>query len=192
MKKIVAVIGDAVAEKGSEKWNIAFETGRMLVDEGYRVQTGGMMGIMDAVCQGAHSSPNYREGDTIAIVPSFDRNKSNEYVDIVIPTGIDVVRNAFNGTADAVIVIGGGAGTLSEMAFAWTFLRLIIAYRNIPGWSARIADQRIDDRNRYPEIPEDRVYGVDTPEEAAAILRERMAAYNKSFDGISWIDPRKK
>lgn len=191
MKKTVAVLGDAVAEKGSPKYELAFRTGRMLVDEGYRVQSGGMAGIMEAVCAGAHSSPNYREGDTIAVLPSFDRHKCNPYVDIVIPTGMDVVRNAMTGAADAVVVIGGGAGTLSEMAFAWTYLRLIVAYRTVPGWGAKLADQRIDDRVRYPEIPDDRVYGADTPEEIAAILREKMAAYDKSFEGISHFDPRR-
>ena len=127
----------------------------------------------------------------IGILPSFDRHKCNEYVDIPIPTGIDVVRNAITGAADAVIAIGGGAGTLSEMAFAWTQLRLIIGYRTVPGWAQKLADQRIDGRIRYPEIEDDRVYGADTPEEAAMILEKLIEKYDKSFDGISWIDPRK-
>lgn len=191
MKKIVAVLGDAVAEPGSDKYRLAYETGKMLVDHGYRVQSGGMGGTMRAVCEGAHASEKYTEGDTIGILPSFDRHKCNEYVDIPIPTGIDVVRNAITGAADAVIAIGGGAGTLSEMAFAWTQLRLIIGYRNVPGWAQKLADQRIDGRIRYPEIEDDRVYGADTPEEAAMILEKLIEKYDKSFDGISWIDPRK-
>lgn len=191
MKKIVAVLGDAIAEPGSEKYKLAFETGKMLVDNGYRVQSGGMGGVMRAVCEGAHASGNYTEGDTIAVLPSFDRNKANEFVDIVIPTGIDVVRNSMTGNADAVIAIGGGAGTLSEIAFSWTLLRLIIAYRTVPGWAQKLADTRIDSRIRYPEIEDDRVFGADTPEDVARILKERMDSYTKAFGGISWIDPRK-
>lgn len=190
MKKIVAVLGDATAEPGSEKYRIAFETGKMLVDNGYRVQCGGMRGVMLAVCEGAHASEKYTEGDTIGIMPSFSREKHNPYVDIVIPTGIDIVRNAMTGNADAVIAIGGGAGTLSEIAFSWTLFRLIIAYRTIPGWGQKLADTRVDERIRYPEIPDDRVYGADTPEEVAAILREKIDLYTNSFDGISKYDPR--
>jgi len=192
MKKIVAVLGDAVAAEDSEKYKLAFETGRMLIDEGYRIQCGGMAGIMEAVCKGARSSANYHEGDTIGLTPSFDRNKVNEYVDIVIPLGMDIVRNGITGNADAVIAIGGGAGTLMEMASAWTTYRLMIAYRTVPGWSAKLADQRVDDRIRYPEIPDDRIYGADTPAEVAELLRRHIGSYTRQFAGISHFDPRKK
>lgn len=190
MKKIVAVLGDAIVEKGSEKYQTAYEIGKRLVDEGYRVQCGGLGGVMTAVCEGARASENYTEGDTIGLVPSFDREKANEYVDIVIPTGLDLVRNALTGNADAVIAIGGGAGTLSEMAIAWSIHRLIIAFRTFPGWAQNLADKRLDSRQRYPEIPDDRVYGVDTPDEAISIIREKMHLYTRSFEGISHINPK--
>lgn len=145
---------------------------------------------MKAVCKGAKSSANYTEGDTIGIVPSFDRMKSNEYVDIVIPTGIDIVRNAMTGNADAVIAIGGGAGTLSEMAIAWSLYRLIIAYRTVPGWAQKLADTRIDGRIRYPEIEEDKVYGADTPEQAIELVKKYIDKYTNTFEGISHVNPR--
>lgn len=191
MKKIIAVLGDASAAPGTDRYKLAFDTGRMLIDEGYRVICGGMAGVMEAVCAGARSSSSYREGDTIALIPSFDHDKVNEFVDIVIPTGMDVVRNALTGNADAVIAIGGGAGTLSEMAFAWTYYRLIIAYRSIPGWAQKLADTRIDGRIRYENIPDDRVYGADSPAEAAEILREKISLYTKGFEGISWRNPKR-
>ena len=192
MKKIIAVLGDAVAPEDSLKYRLAFETGKMLVDEGYRVQCGGMAGVMEAVCAGAHASSRYQDGDTIGLIPSFDRNKVNEYVDIVIPMGMDMIRNGITGNADAVIAIGGGAGTLMEMASAWTTFRLMIAYRTVPGWSAELAGRRIDTRIRYPEIPEDCVYGADSPEDVAALLGRNLCSYTRPFEGISRFDPRKK
>ena len=93
MKKIIAVIGDGKIEKDSLKYKLAFETGKALIDSGYRVQSGGLGGIMEAVFQGAKSSEKYQDGDTIAIIPSFDRTEANHYADIIIPTGIDVMRN---------------------------------------------------------------------------------------------------
>ena len=107
--------------ENSDKFNIAFEIGKALIDNGYRIQTGGLGGVMRAACYGAKSSEKYKEGDIIALVPSFDINEVNEFADIVIPTGLDVMRNALVANASAVVAIGGGAGTLSEMAFAWTF-----------------------------------------------------------------------
>ena len=65
----------------------------------------------------------------------------------MIRDGLDHARNTLVANADAVIAVGGGAGTLSEIAFAWMFKRLIVAVRGL-GWADRVADQRIDARVR--------------------------------------------
>ncbi|MBQ5927084.1 MAG: acyl-CoA synthetase, partial [Clostridia bacterium] len=119
-RKIVAVIGNKKIEENGERERLAFAMGKALVDHGYRVQTGGLGGVMEAVLKGARSSEKYREGDTVALVPSFDTETANAYADVVIPTGIDMLRNALVANADAVIGVGGGAGTLCEYAFAWS------------------------------------------------------------------------
>lgn len=190
MRQVVAVVGDAFVEKGSPKYELAFLTGKMLVDEGYRVQSGGLTGVMEAVCEGAHSSSRYREGDTIGLIPSYDRGRVNKYVDIVIPTGLDIIRNGMTGCADAVVAVGGGAGTLSEIAVSWSTFKLIIAYSSVEGWSSKLADTKLDERNRYPNIPDDRIYGAETPEEVAALLREKINLYNRPFNGISGVIPK--
>jgi hypothetical protein len=77
-------------------------------------------------------------------------------VDVVIPSGLDQVRNSIVAHADAVVAIGGGAGKMSEVCLAWIYKRLIVALR-VPGWSGEIADERVDDRVRYPNEPDDRV-----------------------------------
>ncbi len=183
-KKIVSVIGNHNIEKDGLRYKLAFEMGKALVDNGYRVQSGGLEGVMSAVMAGAKASKNYREGDTIALVPSFDTETANKYADIVIPTGLDVMRNAMVANAYAVIGVGGGAGTLCEYAFAWTFNRLIVAFKNSGGWSERLADTRIADDNRYPDIPDDRVYGVTTAEEAIRILNENIDKYTSRHEYI--------
>ncbi|MDD4984885.1 MAG: LOG family protein, partial [Dehalococcoidales bacterium] len=58
-------------------------------------------------------------GVTIGILPGDDRNSANKYVQIPIATGIGYARNAILvKSAQAVIAIGGGYGTLSEIAYA--------------------------------------------------------------------------
>lgn len=183
-RKIVAIIGDAKIKKDGVKYKLAYEMGKALVDAGYRVQSGGMGGIMEAAFCGARSSKNYKDGDTIAIVPSFDATKVNEYADISIPTGLDILRNGIVANASAVIAIGGGAGTLSEMAFSWTLHRLVIAFKNVEGWSSKLADQRLDQRIRYENIFDDRVYGVETPKEAVDIINQRVDLYKSYHQGI--------
>lgn len=183
MKKIVAVLGDSKIDKNSDKYNVAFNLGKALVDAGYRVQSGGLNGVMQAVFEGAKSSDKYQDGDTIALIPSFDRTKVNAYADIVIPTGIDVMRNAMVASADAVVAIGGGAGTLSEMAMAWSLFRLIIAYDNVDGWSQKLAGQKIDDKKRY-DFDDDQVFATKTHEQTINILNEKIDKYTKFHQGI--------
>ncbi|MGN1062029.1 MAG: acyl-CoA synthetase [Candidatus Scatosoma sp.] len=183
-RKVVSIIGNREVEEGSLRYELAFNMGKLLVDNGYRVQSGGLSGIMRAAMKGAHASKNYKEGDTVALVPSFDTEIANEYADIAVPTGLDVMRNALVANADAVIGVGGGAGTLCEYAFAWSFNRLLIAFENSGGWSEKLANTRLDDVIRYVNIPDDKVFGVTTPQEAINILNERIGLYTKRHQGI--------
>lgn len=176
-RKIVSVIGNRKIEKDGIRYKIAFELGKALVDNGYRVQSGGLRGVMETVLAGARSSEHYHEGDTIALVPSFDTETANEYADIVIPTGLDVMRNALVANAYAVIGVGGGAGTLCEYAFAWAFNRLIIAFENTGGWSEKLANTKMDSNVRYEDMPDDKVFGVTTVEEAIKVLNENIDKY---------------
>ena len=70
---------------------------------------------MEAACRGAKEAA----GLTVGILPGSDRSEANPFVDVVLPTGLGEARNALVvGAADAVIAIGGGYGTLSEIALA--------------------------------------------------------------------------
>lgn len=183
MKKMVSIIGDSKIEPNGIKFKTAFAMGKALVDNGYRVASGGLAGVMEAAFLGAKSSPFYTEGDTVAILPMFDRKAATEG-DIVIATGLDIYRNVIVGNSDAVIMIGGGSGTLAECANAWPLKRLILAFTNVEGWSAKVADTRLDNRIRYPDIPDDKIYGVATAEEAIAILEKYIPQYTDTHHGI--------
>ena len=121
---IVGVVGNAACWydncdiNDKKKWDLAYELGKTLVDNGYRVLTGGGRGVMRAVMAGAHASKKYREGDTIAIAPSYDENETNDFADIVIPTGLNEYRDAIVANCPVVVAIGGGSGTLNEISFA--------------------------------------------------------------------------
>ena len=190
MKKIVAVIGDRHCFPDELKAKIAYEVGCALVDNGFRVLTGGMGGdetddgIMDFAMKGAKASNKYSDGDTIAVIPGFAPEQASRYADIVIPTGLDVYRNCITANADAVIAIGGGAGTLCEMAFAWSLGRFIIGFNNVEGWSSRLSNKPIDQRKRYENIDGDCVYGVNSVNYAIQLLQEKIMLYNKRHKSI--------
>jgi uncharacterized protein (TIGR00725 family) len=182
-KKIIAIVGDSLIREDGPKYKTAFEAGRALVDGGYMVQSGGLKGVMRAAFAGAKSSKACTGCDTVAILPSFDITDANEYADIVIPTGLDFYRNGIVANASAVVAVGGGAGTLSEMAFAWSMFKLIIAFDNVDGWSKRLAGKRIDDRIRYNF--DDRVFAVSNAESMIEVLNKMLPKYNRHHDRIN-------
>lgn len=165
---------DADAHKG----DIARELGERLVDAGFRIVCGGKGGVMRRACAGARDSHTYREGDTIGILPGGGVERANEFVDIVIPTSLGHARNGVVAQSDAVVAVGGGAGTLSEMCFAWIHDRLVIGLR-VEGWSGRLADQPIDERQRFAHIDDDCVWGADTAQDVVALLEEQLPRYRR-------------
>lgn len=185
-RKLLAIVGDAGALPGSEGWLAAFELGRLAVDEGFRVLCGGMRGVMEAACRGAHASAAYREGDTVGVLPVGDPDEANDWVDIVLATHLDTARNTLIANADAVVAVGGGAGTLTEIGYAWQYKRLIVGL-DVPGWSRKLAGAPIDARVRYPEVADDQVFLAASPAAAIAIVRDRLPQYQARHLGFGGV-----
>ncbi len=113
MSIVIAVIGGS--ECSQEEARAAENIGRLLAQHGAIVVCGGLGGVMEAVCRGAHAAG----GLTVGILPGNDRSDANRWVSMAIATGVGQARNiAVVRSADAVIAVGGSYGTLSEIAFA--------------------------------------------------------------------------
>ena len=177
----IGVVGDVHLEPNKRRLAIAL--GQQLVDANYRIVSGGHGDLARCLAEGARKSRRYRDGDLIAILPGFDPLVAEENSDIVIATGFDHARNLIVANSDAIIAIGGGAGTLSEIAFAWALKRLILAYK-VEGWSGQLAGTRIDSRSRYPMLPDDRIYPVTKAAEAIQYLTKLLPKYNRRHTGI--------
>jgi len=113
VKPIIAVIGGSSCTQ--DEWALAHETGRLLTDRGAIVVCGGLGGVMEAAAQGAKSNG----GVTVGILPGTDPAAANAYIDVPLATGLGEMRNLLIvRVAQALIAIGGGIGTLSEIALA--------------------------------------------------------------------------
>ena len=183
MRSIIGVIGDIDFGPDPLKEEKAKSLGKALIDNGYRIAHGGLGDIARAISDGARNSPRYLDGDLIAILPGFDPADAAGTADIVLATGIDMARNMMIANSDAVIAIGGGAGTLSEMAFAWALKRPVLAFE-VSGWSGSLAGKRVDHRKRC-DLAGDMVIGINDAEEAMTALADVLKDYPKRHRGIS-------
>lgn len=132
----VAVIGSAACD--TQEAALAMEVGGAIARRGVVLVCGGRGGVMEAACQGAKAAG----GTTIGILPGNDRHKANPYVDLSIATGLGEARNAIVvRAADAVVAIGGGYGTLSEIGLALKMGRPVVG---LGTWELRQTGQPVD------------------------------------------------
>ncbi|MGD8850707.1 MAG: TIGR00725 family protein [Anaerolineales bacterium] len=125
---IVSVIGQGDSTEAQEAQ--AFELGKLIAEAGHAIVCGGMGGVMQAVSRGASE----HEGLCIGLLPGYKQSEGNPYLTLGIPTGLGHVRNVLVArAAGAVVAIGGGYGTLSEIAFALTMGKTVIGLNT---WSA--------------------------------------------------------
>jgi uncharacterized protein (TIGR00725 family) len=139
----ISVVGfdaDSCTEVAREA---AYRVGQAVAKAGGTVVCGGLGGVMEAASKGARDAG----GLSVGVVPSADSAQANEYCDFVIATGIGRSRNfvvAYSG--DALVVVGGGAGTLIEAAAAYQASKPIVAVRGTGGvadaWAGRYLDER--------------------------------------------------
>jgi hypothetical protein len=109
----IAVIGPG--EAGLDELAVAEEVGAAVAAAGAGLVCGGLGGVMEAACRGARS----RGGLTLGLLPGLDRDAANGWVIVAVPTGLGEARNTLVvRAADAVVAVGGGWGTLSEIALA--------------------------------------------------------------------------
>lgn len=128
----VAVCGPGDATQAEE--TAAERIGQLLAERGCVLICGGLGGVMAAACRGAKAGG----GTTIGILPGDDDTAANQWVDHAICTGLGQARNAVvAASGEAAIAVGGGFGTLSEIALALRLGRPVVV---LGGWSATLGN----------------------------------------------------
>jgi hypothetical protein len=115
MRRIIGVMGGSVCTP--EEYALARTVGAMVAARGFVLLCGGGGGVMEAAARGAKEAG----GLTLGVLPGSDARESppNPYLDLAVFTGLSDARNAVNvKSSEAVIAIGGGPGTLSEIGLA--------------------------------------------------------------------------
>ena len=91
--------------------NLGFEIGKM----GWILICGGLGGVMEGASKGCSEAG----GMTVGLLPGLKKESANRFIKVSIPTGQGEGRNLIVVRASDILVsIGGGYGTLSEIALA--------------------------------------------------------------------------
>ena len=165
----VAVCGPSRDCTDEDKIN-AYRVGQLLAERGAVALCGGGIGVMAALASGVRS----KDGLVVGIRPNNTREGASPDLSVTIVTNMGEARNAIIvWSADAIIVIGGSWGTLSELALAKC--RGGIPVISLGGWQLLTKDGQ----------PVPGIEHVDTPEDAvekALAVMHQTAVISQTLD----------
>lgn len=160
-RKQILVIGFGRDHCPEGAYQSAYKVGLEIAKRGGVLLTGGLGGVMEAASRGAKEAG----GLVIGIIPQDNKADANAYCDVVIATGIGLARDFVTAySADAVMIVGGGAGTLIEAAAAYQKKIPVIALRGTGGVADHLADTYLDERAI------ERIIGESSPEAAVRAI----------------------
>lgn len=161
----IGVIGSAGLEeypKGTKVQKNLYQTARrlgyLLAKKRVIVVTGGKGGIMKEVSKGAQEAG----GLVVGVLSGSKRGVSNKYTDVEVLTGMGVGGSEYIQPilCDGLIILGGGAGTLQEIAVAYRNKKPMVAIEGLQGWGNKLSNQFLDKRKLA------RIVTVKSPEKA--------------------------
>ena len=146
MRKIqIAVIGYNKDRCTDVAKKMAYEVGKEVALAGAVLVCGGLGGVMESACKGAKENG----GITVGIIPQEDFFYANEFCDIVLCTGIGYARDFIVAcSADGIIAVGGGVGTLIELGVGYMKKKVIVAIAGSGGVADMYGGKFLDERNR--------------------------------------------
>ncbi|WP_417811596.1 TIGR00725 family protein [Thalassospira alkalitolerans] len=123
----VAVIG--AKDASDQECTDAEALGAALANVGYTLLTGGRTGVMEAASRGAYQAG----GLVLGLLPGDEFDTANSYVSVPLATGIGPTRNSVIARSARVLVaVGGGYGTITEMAYGLHYNRPVFALPSAP------------------------------------------------------------
>jgi uncharacterized protein (TIGR00725 family) len=137
----VCVLGSA--EPGSPAYELAGAAGELLARLGITLVSGCGSPATRVAAERALAAG----GLVVSIVPSDDIGLEGWPCSVLIPSGMGDARNLLMALAgDACLVIGGRAGTISEVCLAWLHRRPLLPLTGCGGWSEQLEKNPPDER----------------------------------------------
>lgn len=173
MRKLqIGIIGSAGWEEYPKKkpdrkaFEVAYKVGKLIALNNAVLVCGGKGGIMEAACRGAKEENCI----TVGVISGKTRGKVNKYVDVEVISGmINCAEEAIIvSMCDGLIIIGGGSGTLQEIATAYRNKKPMVTIAGIAGWAEKLANSYLDERQLT------KIEGASSPKEAMDLLLRKI------------------
>ncbi len=147
-KPQVAILGSA--DPGTAAYDLAAQAGETLARLGITV----VSGCGSPATRVAAERALQTGGLVLSIVPPDAMPPADWPATVVIPCGMGDARNLLMALAgDACLVIGGRAGTKSEVHLAWLHHRPLLPLVGCGGWSEELPTSPPDERQNSPILP---------------------------------------
>jgi uncharacterized protein (TIGR00725 family) len=144
----VSVLGSA--EPGSAGYDRAGEAGALLATLGITL----VSGCGSPATRFAAERAIAAVGTVLSIVPPDHMPEPDWPATVVVPCGMGDARNLLMAlSGDACIVIGGRAGTISEVCLAWLHKRPLLPLVGCGGWSDGLLANPPDERQNSQILP---------------------------------------
>lgn len=179
-RRTIGLIGSSVLSDdalGVHVAEVSRVVGAEVARSGAVLVSGGSTGAMAIACESAQAAG----GLTVGFLPQPDLLSANPHLDLAFPTGMGTMRNVLTARcADALVMVGGGVGTLNELTLAYDFGVPVVMVTGTGGWVDRIVPMLVDGRF----LDERRAMAIDaTPDPRQAVRLALRRAKNPRVDG---------
>lgn len=167
----IGVIGQS-GDIPIELQQLAQEVGAEIALRGAILLSGGTNGVMEYASKGAKEA----NGLVVGILPGDTMDRANSYIDIPINTGLsfDYRSLILVHSSDALIMVGGGNGTLGELSAAYLNLKPVVILEPSGGWAQRVRTMAFEEAY-LDERKSTKLDYAQTVKEALDIALSRIA-----------------
>ncbi len=179
MRKLqIGIMGSAADLNYSKNLESIAERVGELVAESNCILVFGAEKDYDSLSTAASRGAKQKDGLTVGITYNKGKKVFQDNADVIISTGMDRGGGrefVLTLSCDVIIAIGGGSGTLTEIAIAYQADIPVIVIAETGGWSDKLADTFLDDRRRQ------KIFVAKTPEEAVTLAMELGKEYLQKY-----------
>ncbi len=172
--KRITVFGGSRCGPDAAEYKEALRLGRLLVEAGFDVCSGGYAGVMEAISRGAHDAG----GQVIGVTMEQFKSAPNPYLKKIEPSADFYARlQILIRDSAGYIALRGGMGTVTEISLVWNKLVMNVLPQRPLILLGECWPRAIDCLRQHLVVSDDDMTHLTfaaNAEEAVAVLQEKL------------------